>query len=80
MDNSSWQPTRSDHTHSKWLTNLVLSLLSSGWVKNEILLLLQPVCEVKVELCEWIFPFIIHDILSTGIQEYNDTLSQHVRV
>lgn len=35
-----------DHNH--WITRLVTSLLSSGGVTDEVLLLVTPVCEVKV--------------------------------
>lgn len=46
IDNSNLWNDASDHTH--WITRLVTSLLSSGGVTDEVLLLVMPVCEVKV--------------------------------
>lgn len=34
--------------YTLWITKLVTSLLNSGGVTNEVLLLIAPVCEVKV--------------------------------
>jgi len=46
IDNSHLWNDASDHTH--WITRLVTSLLSSGGVTDEVLLLVTQVCEVKV--------------------------------
>jgi hypothetical protein len=35
-------------SHSDWLTKLVITLLSSGGVSDEVLTLVRPVCKVKV--------------------------------
>ena len=35
-------------SHSVWLTKLVITLLSSGGVSDEVLTLITPVCRVKV--------------------------------
>ncbi|XP_028656011.1 serine-protein kinase ATM [Erpetoichthys calabaricus] len=49
--------------HNSWLRNLTLALLKSDGVKNEVLMLLDPLCSVKTEFCQTILPFLIHDIL-----------------
>ncbi len=48
-----WLPTRiSDmmcsDTYSEWLTKLVLAMLDSSAVTDEVLLAIKPVCKVKV--------------------------------
>ena len=48
MNNSHLWNDASDHAH--WITRLVTSLLISGGVTDEVLLLLMPVCEIKVSL------------------------------
>ena len=46
MDNSYlWNDTSN---YTQWITNLVTSLLKSGGVTDEVLLLIASVCEVKV--------------------------------
>ena len=35
-------------THGNWITRLVTTLMDSGGVTDEVLLLLKPVCQVKV--------------------------------
>ena len=47
VDNSHLWNDTSEYT--RWVTKLVTSLLSSGGVTNEVLLLIAPVCEVKVK-------------------------------
>ncbi len=41
---------QSSTSHSKWLTKLVITLLSSGGVSDEVLTLVRPVCKVKVNM------------------------------
>ena len=43
-----WLPTGREVSHSEWLTKLVITLLSSGGVSEEVLVLIRPVCKVKV--------------------------------
>ena len=38
----------SSSSHREWITKLVTTLINSGGVSNEVLLLLKPVCQVKV--------------------------------
>ena len=45
-DLSLWQS--SDGDHSKWVRKLTVALIKSGGVKDEILLMLLPICQVKV--------------------------------
>lgn len=47
IDNCNLWNDASDH--NQWITRLVTSLLSSGGVTDEVLLLVTPVCEVKVK-------------------------------
>lgn len=49
IDNSHVWNDASDH--NRWITRLVTSLLDSGGVTDEVLLLVTPVCEVKVNNC-----------------------------
>lgn len=46
IDNFDLWNNASDHSH--WITRLVTSLLNSGGVTDEVLLLVTSVCEVKV--------------------------------
>ena len=36
--------------HESWITGLVTSLLDSGGVSDQVLLLVKPVCQVKVNV------------------------------
>ena len=65
-------------SYTEWLTRLVLNLLNSGWVNDEALLLLSSVCKVKMELCQWVFPLVVHNILSTDREECMRQLSTEV--
>ena len=37
-------------THGNWITRLVTTLMDSGGVTDEVLVLLKPVCQVKVSV------------------------------
>lgn len=73
---SLWQPSED---HSSWLTQLVLALLRSGGVSDEVLVLVEPVCQVKPEFCEHIFPMVIYDLLSNDGTKHCDVLSKQVQ-
>jgi len=45
---SSFQTNRS--SHSDWLTKLVIALLDSSGVTDEVLVAVKPVCKVKVSV------------------------------
>lgn len=90
IDNSHLWNDASDHNH--WITRLVTSLLDSGGVTDEVLLLVTPVCEVKVnncyqyhntcslstkvEFCEVIFPMLIYNILANQNTECTAVLTR----
>ena len=42
-----WIPA-ANVTHGSWITRLVSTLITSGAVNDEVLVLLKPVCETKV--------------------------------
>jgi hypothetical protein len=41
-----WSPEHSDYVH--WIRRLVVTIIESNWVKDEILCQLKPLCELKV--------------------------------
>lgn len=49
--------------HKAWLTSLCTALLDSGAVRNEALLLMRPLCLVKVSCCQKLLPLIVHSVL-----------------
>lgn len=62
---SLWQPA-GGISHDNWVKNLTVGLIKSGAVKDEILLLMEPVCSVKAAFAESVLPYLIHDILLNG--------------
>ncbi|XP_072019634.1 serine-protein kinase ATM-like [Amphiura filiformis] len=75
-DSSLWQPIHGKH--DDWVRNLTVALISCGAVRDEMMSVLQPICKVKVEFAERVLPYLIHDILATGIKDYRDVLSEQV--
>ncbi|XP_061484637.1 serine-protein kinase ATM isoform X2 [Rhineura floridana] len=74
-----WIPQ--SESHDVWIKTLTCALLDSGRVKNEILLLLRPLCEVQTVFCETVLPYLIHDILLHDSNESGQTLlSTHVQM
>ncbi|XP_074663108.1 serine-protein kinase ATM-like [Tubulanus polymorphus] len=69
-----WMPSFS--SHEEWIMNLVCALIDSGLIKDEVLQLLKPVCQVQVSFCQMLLPYLIHDLLLQDIDEYKDVLSQ----
>lgn len=37
-----------EYSHEQWLTRLACTLIESGFVKDEILVVLSPICKAKV--------------------------------
>uniref|UniRef100_A0A8C8SAM0 non-specific serine/threonine protein kinase n=1 Tax=Pelusios castaneus TaxID=367368 RepID=A0A8C8SAM0_9SAUR len=77
-DASVWIPQNVNH--DTWIKILTCSLLDSGGVKNEVLRLLKPMCEVKTDFCQTFLPYLIHDILlhdSNG--SWRNLLSMHIQ-
>uniref|UniRef100_A0A7M4F6F5 non-specific serine/threonine protein kinase n=1 Tax=Crocodylus porosus TaxID=8502 RepID=A0A7M4F6F5_CROPO len=67
-------------SHETWVKNLTCSLLNSGGVKDEVLLLLRPMCEVKTDFCQTLLPYLIHDILLNDSNEsWRNLLSVHIQ-
>ncbi|KAK7494518.1 hypothetical protein BaRGS_00014171, partial [Batillaria attramentaria] len=64
--------------HGRWVTDVCVALLQSGAVTDPVLALLQPVCEAKVEFCEMLLPYLIHDVLSSGQPEHREVLTHRV--
>ncbi|XP_064597040.1 serine-protein kinase ATM-like [Liolophura sinensis] len=75
-DETLWCP--SDTDHKQWIITLVVSLLHSREVKDELLSLLEPVCQVKAKFCEAVLPYLIHDILVRGSEEESANLSSQI--
>ncbi|XP_060082468.1 serine-protein kinase ATM-like [Ylistrum balloti] len=64
--------------HGNWVRRLTVTLIQSGAVKDEILALLEPICERKTNFCEIVLPLLIHDILVQGAEIHKDVLSRQV--
>ncbi|XP_053392108.1 serine-protein kinase ATM-like, partial [Mercenaria mercenaria] len=71
-----WNPQHSNH--GNWLITLTTTLISSGVVRDELLQLLEPVCSIKVEFCELVLPYMIHDILVSGTDDHREVVSRQV--
>ncbi|KAE8627562.1 hypothetical protein XENTR_v10007047 [Xenopus tropicalis] len=56
-----WIPQNGNH--ESWIKHLTCTLLESGGVKSEVLLLLKPLCEVKADYCQAVVPYLLHNIL-----------------
>ncbi|XP_029027107.1 serine-protein kinase ATM isoform X2 [Betta splendens] len=66
--------------HKTWLKALCTTLLDSGAVTSEALLLSRPLCLVSVDCCQRLLPLIIHSILlhdSDG--SWRELLSSHIQ-
>ncbi|RMX59332.1 hypothetical protein pdam_00025297, partial [Pocillopora damicornis] len=68
-----------EYSHELWLTRLACTLIKSGFVKDEVLIVLSPICDVKVEFAEHVFPYLIHNILECGDDAIRTTLSEQFR-
>ncbi|XP_037632338.1 serine-protein kinase ATM isoform X2 [Sebastes umbrosus] len=73
-----WNPQAGGH--KAWLKALCTTLLDSGGVRSEALLLSRPLCLVRVDCCQRLLPLIIHSILlddSNG--SWRELLSSHIK-
>ncbi|XP_069615249.1 serine-protein kinase ATM [Ranitomeya imitator] len=77
-DHTLWIPQNGNH--EDWIKHLTCTLLTSGGVRSEVVLLLKPLCEVKADFCQAMLPYLIHNIL---LNDPNDTwrtlLSKHIK-
>ncbi|XP_033740359.1 serine-protein kinase ATM-like [Pecten maximus] len=64
--------------HSNWVRRLTVTLIQSGAVKDEILALLEPICDRKTNFCEIVLPLLIHDILVQGEDIHKEVLSRQI--
>ncbi|XP_021355309.1 serine-protein kinase ATM-like isoform X2 [Mizuhopecten yessoensis] len=71
-----WLSTSSNH--GNWVRRLTVTLIQSGAVKDEILALLEPICDRKTNFCEIVLPRLIHDILVQGEDIHKEVLSRQV--
>uniref|UniRef100_A0A8C3TX25 non-specific serine/threonine protein kinase n=1 Tax=Catharus ustulatus TaxID=91951 RepID=A0A8C3TX25_CATUS len=77
-DTNLWIPL--GESHETWIKHLTSSILDSGGVKNEVLQLMKPLCEVKTDLCQTLLPYLIHDILLHDSDEsWKNLLSLHIQ-
>ncbi|KAM5180001.1 serine-protein kinase ATM [Mantella aurantiaca] len=77
-DHNLWIPQ--NVSHEAWIKNLTCTLLESGGVKSEILLLLKPMCEVKTDFCQAVLPYFIHNILLQDSRStWRTLLSKHIQ-
>nr|XP_021385049.1 serine-protein kinase ATM isoform X1 [Lonchura striata domestica]XP_021385050.1 serine-protein kinase ATM isoform X1 [Lonchura striata domestica] len=77
-DTNLWIPL--GETHETWIKHLTSTILDSGGVKNEVLQLMKPLCEVKTDLCQTLLPYLIHDILLHDSEEsWRNLLSLHIQ-
>ncbi|NP_001081968.1 ATM serine/threonine kinase L homeolog [Xenopus laevis] len=73
-----WIPQ--NENHESWIKHLTCTLLESGGVKSEVLLLLKPMCEVKADFCQAVVPYIVHNILlNDSNQTWRTLLSKNVQ-
>lgn len=80
-DSTLWIPglERQEYSHEQWITQLVCALIESGLVKDEVLVVLSPICRTKVEFAERVFPYVTHNILERGDDASRTTLSEQFR-
>lgn len=64
--------------HGNWIRKLTVTLIQSGAVKDEILALLEPICDRKTTFCEIVLPLLIHDVLVQGEDIHKDVLSHQI--
>ncbi|NXY15996.1 ATM kinase, partial [Atrichornis clamosus] len=77
-DTNLWIPL--GESHETWIKHLTSSILDSGGVKNEVLQLMKPLCEVKTDLCQTLLPYLIHDLLLHDSDEsWRNLLSVHIQ-
>ncbi|XP_056650415.1 serine-protein kinase ATM isoform X2 [Monodelphis domestica] len=77
-DPNLWIPH--EESHDIWIKTLTCTLLNSGGIKSEILLLLKPLCEVKSDFCQYVLPYLIHDILLHDTNKsWRNLLSVHIQ-
>uniref|UniRef100_A0A672YB26 non-specific serine/threonine protein kinase n=1 Tax=Sphaeramia orbicularis TaxID=375764 RepID=A0A672YB26_9TELE len=66
--------------HKAWLKALCTTLLDSGGVRSEALLLSRPLCLVRVDCCQRLLPLIIHSILLDDADgSWRNMLSIHIQ-
>ncbi|PIO33252.1 hypothetical protein AB205_0126100 [Aquarana catesbeiana] len=77
-DQSLWIPQ--NVSHEDWIKNLTCTLLESGGVRSEVLLLLKPMCEVKPDFCQAVLPYFIHNILQQdSVNLWRKLLSKYIQ-
>ncbi|KAM6946333.1 serine-protein kinase ATM [Aplochiton taeniatus] len=73
-----WVPQAAGHR--AWLRSLCSTLLDSGAVHSEALLLSRPLCLVRTDFCQRVLPLIIHSILLADPDgSWRELLSSHVQ-
>uniref|UniRef100_A0A3Q1IFI7 non-specific serine/threonine protein kinase n=1 Tax=Anabas testudineus TaxID=64144 RepID=A0A3Q1IFI7_ANATE len=66
--------------HKAWLKTLCTTLLDSGGVRNESLVLSRPLCLVRVDCCQRLLPLIIHSmLLEDSDGSWRQLLSSHIQ-
>uniref|UniRef100_A0A8C4PVY2 Uncharacterized protein n=1 Tax=Eptatretus burgeri TaxID=7764 RepID=A0A8C4PVY2_EPTBU len=58
------------HERLSWLQREAVHLISMGWVQDQILKLLAPICEASHDLSVHLFPYLLRDAL---IKDTNDS-------
>ncbi|NXF07653.1 ATM kinase, partial [Smithornis capensis] len=77
-DTNLWIPL--GESHEAWIKHLTSCVLDCGGVKNEVLQLMKPLCEVKTDLCQILLPYLIHDILLHDSDDsWRNLLSLHIQ-
>ncbi|GAB1602778.1 serine-protein kinase ATM-like [Argonauta hians] len=70
-----WNP--SHNKHGEWMRHLTCSLIHSDALNDEMLQALEPICQVKVEFCELVLPYLVHDICLNQ-QEDLKAITEHI--
>ncbi|KAK9874965.1 hypothetical protein WA026_005780 [Henosepilachna vigintioctopunctata] len=70
-----WVPS-SQMEYSEWLKRLVCNVLET--MSDSYLPLLIPICDLKVEFCESLFPSLIYLLVSLNIDEINTLVTEKI--
>lgn len=49
--------------HTSWVCNLASAMSGSVYVKDDVLRLCGSMCKVRADFAEYVFPFLVHDML-----------------
>ncbi|XP_062590469.1 serine-protein kinase ATM-like isoform X2 [Saccostrea cucullata] len=65
-------------SHEFWIIRLTSAILTSGAVNNNLLCCLKPLCLLRSEVCEFLLPILVYDVLSMDNAAQKEILSQQI--